>query len=205
MRGNEVLGEAIHTQRESQIFGGILPPIAQSFHRKHIERIVEESLQKANVKPEDLDAIAVTNRPGMMMSLAIGFRYAKHLSRKYQKPLIPVHHMEAHALTVRMEHDVKFPFLCLLISGGHSLLAVVQDVDEFLLLGETLDDAPGEAFDKIARRLKLSNLEYFKDMNGGQAIEEAARQCANPTNKYRFPLMLYRYRNCQFSFAGMHH
>lgn len=112
--------------------------------------------------------------------------------------------MEAHALTARMEHDIKFPFLCLLISGGHSLLAVVQDVDKFLLLGETIDDAPGEAFDKIARRLKLRNLEYFKNMNGGQAIEEAARQCANPTDKYRFPLMLSRYRDCRFSFAGMH-
>lgn len=203
MRGKEILGEAIHSQRESVSFGGILPPVAQDFHRQHIERVVTESLLKADVKIEDLDAIAVTNRPGLKMSLAIGLRYAKHLSRKYQKPLIPIHHMQAHALTVRINNDVQFPFMCLLVSGGHSLLAVVKDIDQFLLLGETIDDAPGEAFDKISRRLKLRNLPKFAMMNGGQSIEEAARSCPEPTDKYKFPLMMARYRDCQFSFSGM--
>ena len=137
------------------------------------------------------------------MSLTVGLRYAKHLSRKYQKPLIPIHHMEAHALTARIDNDIEFPFLCLLISGGHSLLAVVQDVDKFLLLGETIDDAPGEAFDKIARRLKLRNMPNFETKSGGQAIEEAARMCKEPTNKYLFPLMMARHRDCQFSFSGI--
>jgi N6-L-threonylcarbamoyladenine synthase len=173
------------------------------FHRENIERIVTESLKQANVQPEELDAIAVTNRPGLKMSLLIGLRYAKHLARKHKKPLIPIHHMEAHALTVRMEHDVQFPFLCLLISGGHSLLAYVEDFDKFKLLGESLDDAPGECFDKIARQLKLRNLPKYENKNGGQSIEEAARECEEVTDKYKFPLMLARYRDCQFSFAGM--
>lgn len=202
MRGKEILGEAIHNQK-SMSFGGVLPPIAQDFHRENIERVVAESLTKANVKIEDLDAIAVTNRPGMKMSLAIGLRYAKHLSRKYQKPLIPIHHMQAHALTVRINNDVQFPFMCLLVSGGHSLLAVVKDIDQFALLGESIDDAPGEALDKISRRLKLRNLPQFSNMNGGEAIECAARLCAQPSDKYKFPLMMARYRDCQFSFAGM--
>lgn len=155
------------------------------------------------MRGEDLDAIAVTNRPGLALSLMVGFRYARHLSRKYNKPIIPVHHMHAHALTARMENDIDFPFLCLLISGGHSLLTFVRDVNDFILLGESLDDAPGEAFDKIARRLKLRNLTQFDNKNGGQAIEEAARLCKEPTDKYNFPLMLSHYRDCQFSFAGL--
>lgn len=203
MRGNEILGEEIHTQRESMMFGGILPPVAQASHRRNIERVVSESLRKANARFEELDAIAVTSRPGLKVSLTVGLRYAKHLSRKYQKPLIPIHHMEAHALAARIDNDVQFPFLCLLVSGGHSLLAVVEDVDQFLLIGDTIDDAPGEAFDKIARRLKLRNIPNYENINGGQAIEEAARLCNKPTDKYLFPFMMSRYRDCQFSFAGM--
>ena len=111
--------------------------------------------------------------------------------------------MKAHALTVRINEDVEFPFLCLLISGGHSLLAIVNNIDEFLLLGESLDDAPGEAFDKISRQLKLNNLKGYEGLSGGQAIEIAARSCSVVTDKYKFPLMLTRYRDCQFSFAGM--
>lgn len=173
------------------------------FHRENIERIVTESLHQAKIKVDDLDAIAVTNRPGLNMSLLIGLRYAKHLARKHKKPLIPIHHMEAHALMARMEHDVQFPFLCLLISGGHSLLAYVEDIDKFKLLGESLDDAPGECFDKIARELKLRNLPNFENKNGGRSIEEAASECKEVTDKYKFPLMLARYRDCQFSYAGM--
>lgn len=111
--------------------------------------------------------------------------------------------MEAHALTARINNDVKFPFLCLLISGGHSLLAFVKDVRTFQLLGTSLDDAPGEAFDKIARRLKMRNLKEFENKSGGQSMEEAARMCTELTGKYQFPLMLSRYKDCQFSFAGL--
>lgn len=203
LQGNTILGEEKHSQSESNSLGGILPTIAQDFHRLHIERVVDESLKQANVTIDDLDAIAITNRPGLQMSLLIGLRYAKHLSRKFQKPLIPIHHMEAHALMVRMENDVQFPFLCLLISGGHNLLVFVNDVDDYQLLGDSIDDAPGEAFDKITRELKLRMLPHFEKKSGGQAIEEAAAMCAQPTDKYKFPLMMTRYRDCQFSYAGM--
>lgn len=112
--------------------------------------------------------------------------------------------MHAHALTPRMEnHDITFPFLCLLISGGHSLLSYVKDIDNFLLLGDSLDDSPGECMDKISRRLKLINMREFVNKSGGQAIEDAAKMCVEPTNKYTFPLMLKYYRDCQFSFAGL--
>jgi N6-L-threonylcarbamoyladenine synthase len=165
--------------------------------------VVTECLEKSKINPEELEAIAVTNRPGLALCLNVGLRYARYLSRKYNKPLIPVHHMRAHALTCRMENEVEFPFLCLLISGGHSLLTFVRDVNDFIIIGDSLDDAPGECLDKIARRLKLTNLKQFRNKSGGQAIEEAAAMCEKPTDKYYFPFMLKSYRDCQFTFAGI--
>lgn len=111
--------------------------------------------------------------------------------------------MEAHALTARM-HDktIEFPFLVLLISGGHCLLAVAQDVDKFLLLGTTLDDAPGEAFDKIARRMKLTNLPEFSKRSGGQAIELAASKAKDPL-QFKLSIPLIQYKDCNFSLAGL--
>lgn len=119
-------------------------------HRQNIEDVVNESLTNAGLSVNDLDAIAVTIKPGLPLSLSIGMKYGKHLCRTYSKPFIPIHHMQAHALTARL-HDksVKFPYLVLLISGGHCLLSVVKGVNDFLLLGESMDDAPGEAFDKV--------------------------------------------------------
>jgi N6-L-threonylcarbamoyladenine synthase len=204
LRGNQLIGECLANQMRSHLrFGGIIPPLAQDYHRSNIDDVVKTCFERAQVKPEQLDAIAFTNRPGLPLSLIIGTRYARYLSRTYNKPLIPIHHMHAHALTPRMEMDVKFPFLCLLISGGHSLLSYVKDIDDFTILGETIDDSPGECMDKIARMLKLINLKQFQNMSGGQAIEEAARMCKEPTAKYYFPLMLKYYRDCQFSFAGL--
>lgn len=151
---------------------------------------------------DDIDAIAVTNRPGLSLSLLVGVRYAKYLSRKYSKPIIPIHHMQAHALTARAEHSIDYPFLCLLASGGHCLLTFVSSATEFKILGEAIDDAPGECLDKIARELQLRNLPQFAQQSGGAAIELAARTSTQP-NRYEFPLPLMRERNCQFSFSGL--
>lgn len=183
-------------------FGGIIPPVAAEMHRQNIEQIVTSALAKSNISLDDIDGIAVTNRPGLQLSLLVGLRYAKHLARKHKKPLIPVHHMEAHALTVRMNHTVPLPFLCLLVSGGHCLLSVCEKIDHFLLLGESIDDAPGEAFDKTARRLKLRNIPDYRNLSGGQAIELAASR-ADKQTEYDFPLPLARQRDCQFSFSGL--
>jgi N6-L-threonylcarbamoyladenine synthase len=117
----------------------VIPPVAQDFHRKNIDSVVNTCFERANIDPSELDAIAVTTRPGLALSLQIGVRYARYLSRKHNKPLIPVHHMQAHAITARMENDqIEFPFLTLLISGAHCLLAFVKDVDEWILLGESV-------------------------------------------------------------------
>ncbi|XP_053673961.1 probable tRNA N6-adenosine threonylcarbamoyltransferase, mitochondrial [Anopheles nili] len=200
----KVLGEYIHSQQSSHLkFGGIIPPVAQNFHRENIEHVVEKTFQLANMTPKDIDAIAVTNRPGLPLSLLVGTRYAKHIGRTYDKPLIPIHHMQAHALMARMSATIPYPFLCLLVSGGHSLLVVVENTAKFKILGETLDDAPGEALDKIARRLKLRNLFEYTEISGGHAIELAARAAPTLTTAYEFPLPLSKYRDCQFSFAGL--
>ncbi|KAJ6633197.1 putative tRNA N6-adenosine threonylcarbamoyltransferase, mitochondrial [Pseudolycoriella hygida] len=202
-RDGNILSESVHSQHSQHLrYGGIIPPIAGELHRQNIENVVSEAFRKANLTPNDIDAIAVTNRPGLVMSLRIGVRYAKYLARKYNKPLIPVHHMEAHALTARMNNQIPFPFLCLLASGGHCILTLVKGVQDFYMLGETMDDAPGEAFDKIARRLKLRYLPEYEWMNGGQAIECASSKATNP-NQFEFTLPLSQYKDCQFSFSGI--
>lgn len=99
--------------------------------------------------PRELSAVATTVKPGLALSLAVGLEFSKRFVRQYNRPFIPIHHMEAHALTVRMLQHVPFPFLVLLVSGGHALLAVARGVDDFLLLGHTVDEAPGDALDKV--------------------------------------------------------
>ncbi|CAG9838681.1 unnamed protein product [Diabrotica balteata] len=199
-----ILGEALNSQHLIHLNnGGIIPPIAQDLHRKNIEKVVTKAIQNANISFADIDAIATTVKPGLPLSLLIGTKYGKHLCRKYNKPFMPIHHMEAHALTARM-HDksIEFPFLVLLISGGHCLLVVAESVDKFLLLGETIDDAPGETFDKMARRMKLKNIPKYSTLSGGQAIELAATKADNPL-AYKFTIPLLMYKNCNFSFAGI--
>lgn len=199
----KVLGNVTNSQQGIHLrYGGIIPPRAQEMHRSNIEETYEKCIETAQIDPSDLDAIAVTTRPGLPMSLMIGLRFAKYLGRKYSKPIVPIHHMEAHALAVRMEQKIEFPFLCLLISGGHSQLVFVKKATEFYLLGESLDDAPGEAFDKISRRLRLNILTKYANMNGGQAIEYAAKEATFP-DRFEFPLPLCRYMDCNFSFAGL--
>lgn len=151
---------------------------------------------------EDVDAIAVTNRPGLSLSLTVGVRYARHLARRHSKPIIPVHHMQAHALTARIEHPIAYPFLCLLVSGGHCILTFVRDVEEFAILGETINNAPGQCFDKVARELQLQHLAEFADCSGGVAIERAAGRSANP-DRFTFSLPLERERSCRFSFGSI--
>ncbi|XP_023162000.2 probable tRNA N6-adenosine threonylcarbamoyltransferase, mitochondrial [Drosophila hydei] len=185
-------------------YGGIIPPRAQDLHRTRISAAYERCLEEAQLQPEQLAGIAVTTQPGLPLSLIVGLRFARHLARRHRKPMLPVHHMEAHALQARMEHpnEISYPYLCLLISGGHSQLAMVYGPGRLTLLGETLDDAPGEAFDKIARRLRLYVLPQYRLWNGGRAIEHAARNAENPT-AFEFPLPLSQQRNCNFSFAGI--
>lgn len=171
-------------------------------HKNNITKICEDTLRNANLKLRNIDAIAVTVKPGIELSLNIGIKFGQYLAKIGNKPFIPIHHMEAHALTVRMKEKIDFPYLALLVSGGHCLLGIVENVNKFYLLGTTRDNAPGEIFDKIARRLKLKNVPEFNTLNGGLAVETAASK-ATDIDQFPFYPVLTRHYNCNFSFAGL--
>ncbi|KAM9549134.1 tRNA N6-adenosine threonylcarbamoyltransferase, mitochondrial isoform 1-T5 [Guaruba guarouba] len=197
-----VLGEALHCQKEVHLqTGGIIPVVAQQLHRENIERVVKEALGTSGVSIPDLTAVATTVKPGLALSLGVGLQYSLSLVNKYQKPFIPIHHMEAHALTVRLTYQLEFPFLVLLLSGGHCLLAVAQGVSDFLLLGQSIDIAPGDMLDKVARRLSLRKHPECHNMAGGQAIEHLAQTGNRQQIMLRLPMQ--QYRNCDFSFSGL--
>lgn len=197
-----VLGEALHCQKEVHLqAGGIIPVVAQQLHRENIEQVVKEALGVSGVSVQELAAIATTVKPGLPLSLEVGLQYSLNLVNKYQKPFIPIHHMEAHALTVRLTHHVEFPFLVLLLSGGHCILAVAQGVSDFLLLGQSIDIAPGDMLDKVARRLSLRKHPECHSMAGGKAIEHLAQ--TGDWQQYTFRLPMQQYRNCDFSFSGL--
>ncbi|KAK2185861.1 hypothetical protein NP493_220g00032 [Ridgeia piscesae] len=197
-----ILGEALHSQIRNHLeTGGIIPPIARDLHKEHIDRVVTLALERANLQLQDVDAIATTVKPGLPLSLMVGLDYARTLVKQSGLPFIPIHHMEAHALTARMIEPLEFPFLVLLLSGGHCLLALARDVDDFVLIGKNIDDAPGDAFDKTARRLRLKDIAGFEAVSGGQAIEQLAKG-GNPRAFDCTPIMS-RHSDCNFSFAGI--
>lgn len=199
----EILGQTLQSQHLIHLRnGGIIPDIAQDLHRQNMEPVVTSTLQASNFSINDITAIAVTVKPGLPLSLAVGMKYAKHLARKHNKPLIPIHHMKAHALAARMQHDIYFPFLVLLISGPHCMLALANDVDNFVLLGESMDTGPGEVFDKVARQMKLRNLPEYSQMCGGKAIEVATSKAKDP-HSFVLSVPLGDYRDCNFSFNGL--
>ncbi|KAM9287383.1 tRNA N6-adenosine threonylcarbamoyltransferase, mitochondrial isoform 2-T3 [Morus bassanus] len=198
----DVLGEALRCQKEVHLqAGGINPVVAQQLHRENIEQVVKEALSVSGVSVCDLAAIATTVKPGLALSLEVGLQYSLNLVNRYQKLFIPIHHMEAHALTIRLTHHVEFPFLVLLLSGGHCILAVARGVSDFLLLGQSIDIAPGDMLDKVARRLSLRKHPECCSMAGGKAIEHLAQTGNRQQHTFRLPMQ--QYRNCDFSFSGL--
>jgi len=196
----EVISQVLSTQNSSRM-GGVIPTFAMIFHTEKIQGVVDQCLAEAGVSMSEVSAVAVTNSPGLKGPLIVGTDYAKYLCTKHKKPMIPIHHMEAHALTARLLHPLPFPFLVLLISGGHCLLTFCQDIDHFLLLGTSMDDSPGEALDKISRRLQLHNRPDLRDAAGGLAVEVMAKE--GEVGKVDFAVPLRHLRDCGFSFSGL--
>ncbi|XP_012170159.2 probable tRNA N6-adenosine threonylcarbamoyltransferase, mitochondrial [Bombus terrestris] len=197
----QILGEAINSQYLTHLnLGGIIPSVARVLHKNNITKTCENALRAANLKLKDIDAIATTVKPGLPMSLRVGTQFGKYLAQIGKKPFIPIHHMEAHALTARMNREIDFPYLILLVSGAHCLLAIVDNVNKFYLLGTSINNAPGEMFDKVARRLKLKNIPEFRTLNGGLAIEIAANKASN-IEQFFFPPVMTRCSDCNFSFS----
>lgn len=171
LRGNVVCSNTVASQEVHQAFGGVVPELASRAHQQHIVPVVDRALKIANITPQQLGAIAFTNGPGLMGSLLVGTSFAKSLAMALKVPLIPVHHMHAHILAhlIADAHPEPpaFPFLCLTVSGGHTQLVRVSGPLDMAVLGETIDDAVGEAFDKAA---KLLGLPY----PGGPQIDQRA-------------------------------
>ena len=155
--GNEVLSNVIWNQNKThEIYGGIVPELGARRHLQVINFVIKEALQKANLNFKDIDAVAVNNQKGLIRSLLVGVSAAKALSYSLNVPLIPVHHIEGHVYSNILDHsELSFPHVCLTVSGGHNLLILVNDHFKYEIIGNTLDDAAGEVFDKVARFLDL--------------------------------------------------
>ena len=166
--------------KEQALYGGVVPEIASRRHAEYISATVEKALADAKITVNDLDAIAVTFAPGLIGAVLVGVNFAKGLAYASGKPLVPVHHLRGHIAANYLTHaELKPPFLCLVASGGHSHIVQVQDYTKFKVLGRTVDDAAGEAFDKVARTLGLP-------YPGGPSVSEAAKS-GNP-KAYRLPV-----------------
>ena len=191
--GREVLSNCINSQiKIHEEYGGVVPEIASRCHTEVINGIMKESLKEANVTLDDIDAIAVTQGPGLVGALLVGVSYAKGLSYVTEKPLVAVNHIEGHIAGNYLTHnELKPPFICLIISGGHTHLVNVKSYNDFEILGKTRDDAIGEAFDKVARVVGLG-------YPGGPKVDNLAKQ-GNPTIK----LPVTHFENLDFSFSGI--
>ena len=191
----QVLSNVISSQYFHSKYGGIIPELASRAHLTAISEIVSQALVNASQSMESIDLLAVTVEPGLQGSLVVGSSFAKGLSIKYNKPLIPINHIEGHLYSSMIDNkELKFPFVSLVVSGGHTALFLVYSFSEDKVIGLTKDDAAGEAFDKIA---KLLGLPY----PGGPHIDELAKS-GNP-NKYKFPRPMLSENNFDFSFSGL--
>jgi len=191
--GTEVVSLTVLTQMDTHAnYGGVVPEIASRMHAENITMVLEETLNKSNMKVEDCDAIAVTYAPGLMGSLLVGIEFAKVLSFVYDKPLIKVNHLIGHIYANKIGDNLKFPCLALIISGGHTELIKMTGEYEFEKLGETQDDAIGEAFDKVARVIGLS-------YPGGPNIEKLAKE---GQNTYKLPIAVND-NTYNFSYSGL--
>ncbi|HEV2649907.1 MAG TPA: tRNA (adenosine(37)-N6)-threonylcarbamoyltransferase complex transferase subunit TsaD [Rhizomicrobium sp.] len=191
----EILSNIVFSQLDAhRPYGGVVPEIAARAHVERIDAIVQEALDSAGVQLSELDAIAATSGPGLIGGVMVGLTTAKALALAAEKPLIALNHLEAHALTARLTDGVEFPFLLLLISGGHCQLLAVEGVGKFTLYGSTIDDAAGEAYDKVA---KLLGLPY----PGGPRIEALAKE-GNPKG-YALPRPMRGRDGSDFSFSGL--
>lgn len=194
--GREVLSNIISSQIDLHtLYGGVVPEIASRKHIEKINQVILEALQAADKKLQDMDAVAVTYGPGLVGALLVGVSAAKAISFASGIPLVGVHHIEGHISANYIEnHDLEPPFVCLVVSGGHSHLVVVKDYGEYEILGRTRDDAAGEAFDKVARAIGLG-------YPGGPKIDKVSKE-GNP-DAIQFPRAKVADAVYDFSFSGL--
>lgn len=204
LKNDCVLSSVVSSQTSfHKKFGGVVPRIAKQKHIELIDPCINKALKKAKITIEKIDVFAVTYGPGLAIALEVGIKKAKELKKKYKKPLIAVNHLEGHILSPMLKNNkgnlysktkIGFPFISLIVSGGHTEIVLVKKIGDYKLLGQTLDDAAGEAFDKVARLLKLG-------YPGGPLISKFAE--TGDRKKYILPKPLIKEDNLNFSFSGL--
>ena len=192
--GKKVLSNVIYTQIEiHKLYGGVVPEVASRRHIEKITFVIDEALKEAGITYQDIDKIAVTAEPGLIGSLMVGINAAKTIGLVYNKPVIMVNHIHGHIYANYLESDFSFPLLALVVSGGHTELVLMKDHYEFELLGETLDDAVGEAYDKVARVVEVG-------YPGGPILDKMA---AMGEATYQLPRVKLGKDSYDFSFSGL--
>lgn len=191
----KILSDVVLSQIEvHRPYGGIVPEVAARAHLEFADQVIKQAIDEAGIGFEDLDAVAATGGPGLIGGVIVGVMSAKAIALAHDIPFVAVNHLEGHALTARLSNDVTFPYLLLLVSGGHSQLLIVRGVGDYTRLGTTIDDAVGEAFDKSAKILGLG-------YPGGPPIEAAAR--LGDATRFDLPRPLRGKPGCHFSFSGL--
>jgi N6-L-threonylcarbamoyladenine synthase len=190
-----ILSNIVSSQiEEHKKFGGVVPELAARAHLENIDLIINEALEKSRLPLSSIDGVAATAGPGLMVCLTIGLNIGKSIAAFTDKPFIAVNHLEGHALSPGLQNKIKFPYLLLLISGGHSQYLIVKDVNEYEQLGTTIDDALGEAFDKTAKMLDLG-------YPGGPSVEKFSK--LGDEKFYKLPEPIINRGGCNLSFAGL--
>ena len=192
--GKQILSNVVLSQIDTHaLYGGVVPEVASRMHVENITIVFKEAFKEAGLKPEDIDLIAVTEGPGLIGSLLVGINAAKALALAYNKPIIGLNHLAGHIYANQIDGEMKFPLLALLVSGGNTELILMKDHFQFEILGETLDDAVGEAYDKVAR---VCGLPY----PGGPHVDKHA-QAGKPS--YELPRVMMHSNDYNFSFSGL--
>lgn len=191
----EVLSNVIYSQiTEHRSFGGVVPEIAARAHLEKIDYVVKKAISEAGIDISEVSAIAGTCGPGLIGGVIVGATFAKSLSMALSVPFIAINHIEAHAISVRLTENIEFPYLLMLASGGHCQICIVYSINNFEVIGKTLDDSVGESFDKVA---KMLNLGY----PGGPIIEKTSKN--GNSKRFALPLPLCHKKSCDFSFSGL--
>ena len=191
----DILSNIVSSQiEEHKKFGGVVPELAARAHLENIEYIVDAALKQSETSINEIDGVAATAGPGLIVCLTVGLNIGKSIAAFSNKPFIGVNHLEGHALSPGLNEKIKFPYLLLLISGGHSQFLVVKDINEYEQLGTTIDDALGEAFDKTAKMLDLG-------YPGGPNVEKFSKE--GDENFYKLPEPIINKAGCNLSFAGL--
>jgi len=195
MKSNKtILSHIIYSQEIHKKHGGVVPELASRAHLEILQKITEQAFKESKTNPKDIDIYTATCGPGLIGALLVGSTFAKSLSIGVNKPFIPINHLEGHLFSSSFNNKISFPHLSLLITGGHTQIYIIKNKEKIKLLGETIDDAVGEAFDKVG---KLLGLKY----PGGKEIEIKAKK--GDENYFKLPLPLIDKSNLNFSFSGL--